>query len=234
MKKHGGIGKITPVELLNEGKNWLKMWESASGEIKTLLPATYCLFTALELHMKAYLVLRNNEYSDVEKLKNDLKHKFKIIYEKLVASGTNSLINEIGIEIKKYELEDIKLDTLKYPENGQAWSLNHGIEKGEHTLVNIFKKIDSEITSNFDQWLITTYPKQTEVSAMVQIGYKGNPEDIDLKKLSNTCSQCLPSDLIIFEDYNYYWRQERIPPRTCLLCKNLFDPNGMRPSILKS
>jgi len=231
MKKFGGMGKITPIQLLNEGKNWLKMWESASVEASTLLPATYCLFTALELYMKAYLIFKNSEYADVEKLKNKLGHRFKNIYEKIVASGGNSLTDEIGLQIKKYELEDIQLDRLKYPENGCVWSLNRGLEKGEHTLSNIFKTIDVEITNGFDQWLISTYPKQTEVSAMIQIGYEGNPEEIDLMALSNICSKCLPPNLIIFEYYDYYWKEEKIPPRICSLCNDLFDPNGMRPGI---
>ncbi|MFZ2310690.1 MAG: hypothetical protein WAW11_04040 [Patescibacteria group bacterium] len=230
MKEFGGIGKITPLQLLNEGRTWLAIWNNASKEAETLLPATYCLFTAFEFHMKAYLIFKNSEYADIEKLKG-CGHRFGTIYEKIIFSEKNSLTDEINIRIEEYELKDIKLDKLKYPENGVVWSLNCGLEKGEHALDNIFKEIDSEITSNFDQWLITTYPKQTEISVMIQSGYEGDPENIDPEILSNTCSECLPRNLVISENYNYYWKEEQIPPRICLSCKNSFNPNGMRPSL---
>ncbi len=68
MKSFGG-GKITPLQLLREGKVWLEIWENTSKKTTSLLPATYCLFTALELYLKAYLVLENSEYADVKKLK---------------------------------------------------------------------------------------------------------------------------------------------------------------------
>ena len=62
MKSYGGGGKITPLQLLNEGKSWLLIWENTPKETVSLLPATYCLFTALELYMKAYLVYKNAGY----------------------------------------------------------------------------------------------------------------------------------------------------------------------------
>jgi HEPN domain-containing protein len=228
MKSIGGNNKTTPMQLLHEGQVWLAIWENTPEEAKNLRPATYCLFTSLELYMKAYLVLRNSAYADTKKLKK-LGHNFKHIYQEIVKSKTNKLTREINTQINKYELREIALDQLKYPESGRVWLLDHGIEKKQHTLSDIFKDIENEISTNFDQWLNNTYPKQTEISVLTQIGYKGNPKKINLKRLSNTCSECLPSKIIILENYNYPWSQNLIPLKTCIRCKKWFNPNGMRP-----
>jgi hypothetical protein len=233
MKSFGDLKKTTPLALLHEGTVWLSIWENTSKEAPSLLPATYCLFTALELYMKAYLVLKNNKYADTTKLKKELRHNFGTIYEKIVALEENNLTREINTQINKYELRNINLDGLKYPQSGRVWTLDRGLEQGQHTLKEIFQKIDSEITANFDQWLKTTYPKKTEISAMVQIGYSGNPKKINLETLSNTCSECLPANIIVLESYNYPWNQELILIRICRLCKKIFDPNGTRPNIFK-
>ena len=230
MKSIGGNNVTTPVGLLEEGKVWLEIWRNIPKEVRYLCPATYCLLTALELHMKAYLVLKNNTYADIKKLKK-IGHSFKHIYQEIVASGKNKLTNEINTQIKKYELEDIALDKLKYPEDGRMWSLSRGFEKGEHTLDIIFQDIDREITTNFDKWLNTTYPKRIEISATIQMGYKGNPKKVNLKSLSNTCSECLPANIFIFENYSYPWRNDQVPFRVCKRCKKHFNPNGMRPSL---
>lgn len=230
MKSVGGIGKITPIQLLNEGKVWLDIWNKTSIEINSLLPATYCLFTALELYMKAYLVFKNSEYAETEKLKNKCGHKFKTILDEITTASKNTdLLNEINIQIEKYGLKNIALDKLKYPENGRAWILDHGLEKKEHTLHNIFKDINLEITKGSEQWIIETYPKKTKLSGMTFLGYNGKIEEINLEDLSNICSNCLPDKITIFEEYDYPWNKELIPNRTCKLCNRIFDPKGMRP-----
>lgn len=233
MKKVEEIGtkKVTPRDLLIYGKTWLNMWENNPTKTQDLFTALYCLFSALEFYLKAYLVLKSSSYANIGELKK-IGHNFNKVYEKLVASGTNDLIKVIGKEIKKYNLEDLKLDTLKYPENGQMWHIDRELSKGIHTLGNIFKKIEQEILDTSDEWLITTYPKKTRLSAVTQIEYEGNPEDIDLKELSNLCSKCLPPHVRIFEDYSYPWSDEQIPYRDCVICKELFDPKGMRPGLI--
>jgi len=229
MKPINNLNTTTPLDLLNVGKTWLSIWESKKDE--NLFIAIYCLFTAFEFYLKAYLVFKNNVYKDTRKLKLDIGHNFGNLFEKIIISKKNKFTDEIKTQINKYELRTINMDRLKYPEDGKMWSLERGFEKGEHTLENIFKTIDNEITINSDQWLIRTYPKKTEVSAITYIGYKGKLKEIDLGKLSNTCSDCLPPKITVFEEYNYPWHKELIPPRTCMLCKNLFDPKGMRPAI---
>ncbi len=230
MKLVNSFKKTNPSQLLREGKTWLSVWENTKDKSESFLPIIYCLFTALEFYMKAYLVLKDSEYSDTSKLK-DLGHNFGNIYDKIIASERNNLTKEINSQINKYELRNIALDRLKYPDVGGMWLLSRGLEKKEHTLVNIFQEIDKEITSNFDDWLIATYPKETQIGAMTQIGYEGNLEEIDLKTFSNTCSECLPANIIIFEDYNYPWGDELISDRNCVSCEKLFNPKGMRPSI---
>lgn len=232
MKSHGGIGKITPLQLLNEGKSWYSIWENTPLETVSLLPATYCLFTALELHMKAYLVFKNSNYTDIEKLKK-LQHNFSHIFQEIASTGHSSLTTEINTQIKRYELQDMSLDKLKYPESGRIWLFHRGLEKKNHYLTSILKSIDNEITTNHNQWLINTYPKTIRLGVMLQIDYKGNPDDVDLLKLSNICSECLPKEMFLHAGYNYPWEKELIPMRTCAVCQNWFDPNGVRPSMFK-
>jgi len=231
MKPINNLNTTTPLDLLNVGKTWLSIWESKKDE--NLFIAIYCLFTAFEFYLKAYLVFKNNVYKDTRKLKLDIGHNFGNLFEKIIVSEKNKFTDEIKTQINKYELRTINMDRLKYPEDGKMWSLERGFEKGEHTLENIFKTIDNEITVNSDKWLNDTYPKQIELSATIQIGFEGKPEEIDLKSLSNLCSKCFPANIILFENYNYPWRKDTIPPRICAKCSNLFDPNGMRPSIFE-
>lgn len=231
MKSGGGNTKITPLQLLHEGKMWLEIWENIPVKDKNLRPAIYCLFTALEFYMKAYLLLKNSKYANTEKLKK-IGHGFKRIYEEIVVMGKNKLTNKINTQIKKYELEDIALDKLKYPEIGRVWILDHGIEEKKHTLGDVFQCIDNEVSKNFDQWLIDTYPKKTHTVVFFHINYKGNSKNVDLEALSNTCSECLPPNLIISEEYDYPWQEQMIyPQRNCASCNNLFDPNGLRESF---
>ena len=230
MKPINNLETTTPLQLLEVGKTWLSMWESKKDE--NIFIAIYCLFTAFEFYLKAYLVFKNNIYADTKKLKS-IGHNFGTLFEKIVILEKNKVTEEIKKQIDKYELRTINMDRLKYPEDGQMWSIERGFEKGEHTIENIFKTIDSEITANADKWLSNTYPKKTRVSVITYLGYKGKIKEIDLKKLAHTCTNCLPPKITISEDYDYHWRDELIPLRTCILCKSLFSPKGLRPSIFK-
>lgn len=223
-----GVGDTNPPSLLREGKNWLRLWEYASKDINSLLQATYCLFSALELYLKAYVVLKDNSYADINNLRK-LGHSFQKIYE-AISKVDVKLATQLNIQLKKYGLvnKNFKLDALKYPESGKLWSLDHGLDKGRHTLGPFLKKIEDEITKNSNNWFATTYPKKSRVSALLAVGYKGNPKKINLRKLSNTCSACLPFGVTVIENYNFPWRDDRIPWKTCLQCKNWFDPNGVR------
>jgi len=226
MDSYGGIKNTDPFSLLREGKNWLKLWGYANKDVSSLLQATYCLFSALELYLKAYIVLKDNSYANINKLRG-LDHNFQKLYESIRKVDTKLAI-QLNTQLKKYELRNFKLDALKYPENGKVWSLNHGLDKGGHTLDSLLKKIDTDITKNADNWFENKYPKKPKVSALVAVDYKDDPSKINLKKLSNTCSTCLPSGITILESYGFPWGDDRVPQRVCLKCKNWFDPNGMR------
>jgi hypothetical protein len=226
MKAVNNLTTTNPKQLLNEGKVWLSIWELKRAE--NLFVACYCLFSALEFYLKAYLVLRNNVYKDTEKLKFDIGHDFGKLFEKIAMTGKDKFTKEINAQINKYELRTISLDRLKYPEDRKMWLIERGFEKGEHTLGNILSTIDREVTENFDKWLNDAYPKQIELSAMTQIGFEGKLEETDLSALSGICSKCFPANIILFEKYNFPWDKDIVPPKICTKCGQLFNPNGMR------
>lgn len=226
MKAVNNLTTTNPSQLLEEGKTWLSMWELKKDE--NLFIASYCLFTALEFYLKAYLVLKDNTYRDTKKLRDDIGHKFGKLFDKIAALGKNKFTQKINTQINKYELRTISLDRLKYPEDRKMWLIERGFEKGEHTLGDILSAIDREVEENLDKWLNDTYPKHTEYSAMTLIGFKGKIEELGLKALSDLCSKCFPSHIILFEKYNFPWDKDVIPPRTCTKCARLFNPNGMR------
>ena len=232
MKPINDLNTTTPLDLLNEGKTWLSIWELKKNE--NLFIAIYCLFTAFEFYLKAHLVFKNSEYKNTEKLKI-LGHNFNTLFEKITAikndKENNKFTKEIKQQIDKYELWTIEIDRLKYPEDRRMWTIEQGFEKREHTLVDILRKIDEEITSNKDKWLNDTYPKKVELSAMIQTGFEGNPEEIDLQSLSNICSKCFPVNIILFEKYNFPWDKDKIPYKNCIKCKDFFDPNLMRQNM---
>lgn len=230
MKAVNNLKTTNPQQLLEEGKVWLSIWELKKAE--NLFVAGYCLFTALEFYLKAYLVLKNNAYKDTEKLKLDIGHSFEKLFEKIVILGKNKFTEEINDQINKYELRIISIDRLKYPEDRKMWLIERGFEKGEHTLENIFNTIEKEITANFDKWLNKSYPKQIERTVMTQIDFKGDPEKIDFDLLSGICSKCFPDDITLSEHYNFPWDKDPIPPRICTKCSELFNPKGMRRRVL--
>lgn len=225
MKPVNNLNKTTPLQLLREGKTWLSIWESKRDE--NLFIALYCLLTALEFYLKAYLVFKDSAYKDTQKLKG-LGHNFNTIFEKIIAVKSNKFTNEIKSQLSKYDLWAIEIDRLKYPEDRRMWMTERGLEKGDHTMGDIFKTIDDEITANIDTWLNKVYPKKIELGAMTQIDYEGDLEKADLKSLSDLCSNCLPLHIILFEHYNYPWDDELLPPRICVQCNNLFDPKEVR------
>ena len=225
MKPINNLKATNPLQLLNEGRDWLSIYESKKDN--NIFIAIYCLFTAFEFYLKAYLVLKDSTYKDTDKLKS-IRHNFGDLFEKIVILEKNKFTNEINFQIDKYSLRNISLDRLKYPEDAKMWSVERGLEKGEHTLKNIFKDIDIEITAKSDIWLNSTYPKSIQIIATIQIGFEGNPEQIDLKSLSNVCSNCLPYSIIISENYNFPWGDETIPSRICERCDDLFNPTSMR------
>ena len=225
----GGDRKTSPMQLLRQGRVWLGLYDYAvkDRDVIAALPAIYCLFSALELYLKAYIVLIDTDYADTTKLRK-LEHNFSKLYEQIQRLAPPKLAVLIKKQLHHYKLMGLKLDTLKYPENQNIWSIDHGLVEGKQTLKVIFDTIEAEIAEQEDAWINTVYPREIHIGFMFQTDFQGDPLTLskdEKHKLANTCSNCLPQGVIVTQEYNFPWQREPQPPKTCLICGEWFIPD---------
>lgn len=139
-------GKTTPLSLLHEGQSWLSLYDYAvqDRDVVNLMPGLYCLFSSLEMHLKTYIVLKNSDYSEPNNLKK-LGHNFSVLYERIADLAPIELKQLIKKELDRYKLMELDINKLKYPEVRRMWSVEHGLEKGEHSLDELFVIIDQQV-----------------------------------------------------------------------------------------
>jgi hypothetical protein len=148
-----GLQSTPPIQLLHQGEIWLDLWEHAKQSEYSLLPAVYCLFSALELYLKAYIVLKENSFSDTNRLRDTLGHNFNSLYAEFKKHAAAKFSAQLKTQLLKYKMLDFAIDTLKYPESGRIWSIDYGLDKGDHTFGPIIEAISATVTEEPDTWI---------------------------------------------------------------------------------
>lgn len=226
------LNAASPIELLRQGETWLELWKHSKDRDQALLPAIYCLLSALELYLKAYVVLKDNSFSDTDKLRKELGHNFNSLFAQINRLADSKFAQHVKTQCEKYKLFDnLRMDTLKYPESGRMWSMNNDLVAGNHSLGPIFEKIQSEVNDGQEVWLQKRWPKHIQKGLVFQIDYEGEPTKItstEEQTLLNSCPKCLPIGVIVNEHYSFPWHVKSIPARACGICHNWFMPDGSR------
>lgn len=218
---------ITPHMLVRHGKVWLGLYEHAikDGDAAAIFPGIYCLFSAAEMYLKAYIVLKISDYSNPEKLQT-LGHNFNIMYEKLKPVASDSFARNVKNNLKRYHLFDLDINNLKYTEMSQFWSIDYGLEKGQHTFADIFKTIENEVDSGMDDWLKAVFPRETQIVVALQEDTKvKDVSQAQAKKWLALCPACRPKGVLIRLHISYPWALEYQPPRSCTKCQSMYQPD---------
>ena len=232
LKLNDGPSDVSPVQLLREGDAWLELWDHARARHSTPFPAFYCLFTALEFYLKAYIVRKDKSYASTDRLKS-LGHNFNEMYRVFKdLSDDGNFSDQLLNELKKYHLLGLKLDVLKYPQIRAMWMVDRDLSKGIHSLSYLFDNIRQTVLQDPTEWLLEKYPKKLKTTLVFQIDYPGDIKalsDDEIKTLMSLCTKCLPVGVIVSEGYNFPWSEDLLPVRKCPECKNAFLPmSGIR------
>lgn len=196
-----GDSVITPSILVREGKTWLELHDYATKKRGAIMPGVYCLFSALELHLKAYIVLKDTSYANPDKLRR-LGHFFNRMYE---AFPEGELKQRLKIELDRYSLCSLNIADLKYPQVRRAWHLDNGLLKGEHTLGSILTDIQGEIDSGMESWYEIVYPKEVLTSVALQGKWEEHPTKGQIEEWLLLCPGCRPDNILLSRQLNWPW-----------------------------
>ena len=142
---------VTPVVILQMAKDWLKIYDSATGQ--RTIARFYCLFFTLELYLKAYLCLKNNKFCTDKKIR-ELSHNFKEIFKELSKSNIDKcFLKKIEECLTSLNLFNINYASLRFPLVGRMIEINSELYFGNNPFKSIFDCIDKEIGIwDYDEW----------------------------------------------------------------------------------
>ena len=138
--------RTTPPLLWKRGKAWVDLYvqsiSSTNADLK--IAAIACLMFGLELYLKSYIALRDNEYMEDDKLRG-LGHEFKSLLNEYKKYAPRDQASNLEDMLKKYNLFDINIIELRYPMADCCWGFNEELYKGQHGFNDIFHYIDAQI-----------------------------------------------------------------------------------------
>ena len=109
--------KYAPIQLQKRAQAWINIYNfnisSKNNEIKA--NAIVCFFFGFEFYLKALLVVLNKDFQDGERLKK-IGHNFEKIYYEIKKCATIDLIKETEKVIKNFNLFDVNVVDLRYPQ----------------------------------------------------------------------------------------------------------------------
>lgn len=145
----------TPVLLGNAAKGWFALYKKAlqDHEPAEEIAGIYCLFFALELHLKAYLSLKNKTFAKEEKL-TKLSHNLNSIYGEVSKVAPPDFIQKLKRLLKKYNLFVEDFTDLRYPVAGRHTTFHPDLfDDARHGFDEMFDFINKEIRGwNFEKW----------------------------------------------------------------------------------
>lgn len=211
------------MSLLRQGQAWLDIYNYTVKErdIAKLEPGIYCLFSALEMYIKGYIVLKNSDYSDLDKLKK-LGHKFSVMYERLAEVAPSEFKQQVKTQLDHYKLMTLDINRLKYPEVRGMWSVDNGLEKGVHTFGAIFAFIEKEIIEGMESWMNTAYPKTSHIGVLLH----GREQAISYEQAKGwlaLCPSCRPEHVSVSLQVSWPWCLEDEPYQSCSKCKKYYQ-----------
>jgi hypothetical protein len=220
--------KVDPHALVRTGQAWLDMYEHVvlGQDTYKLLPGIYCLFTGLEMYLKAYIVLKDVSYADPVKLKS-LGHKFDRMYEQITKIADHKLKLKIKKDLDHYKLRELDITDLKYPKSQRFWHIDTGLEKGNHIFGELFKSIEDEIIVGKDDWMGKVYPKTTHITVMLSSTPR-QASQLQAQKWLAMCPRCRPSYVssVVLQTSYPYDDQFQLP-RECTKCGTVYDSTDL-------
>jgi len=223
--------KILPMSLITEGKGWLRMYEQGvvSKDNSQLIPAFYCLLTAFEFYLKAYICFKDMSFTHPDILKK-LRHNFSKMSIEISRLAPLDIKSEVNNIIETYNLTKVDINNLKYPKEQRILIVGNEIKSGKHTMINLLEKMEAEVKGRYDEFLESVYPRETTVSALISIEYDGDDiNDLNLKYLVSLCHTCRPKGVMVYKSTNYPWNQDDHQLQVCIECKAPYDARSMLP-----
>ena len=218
--------KTTPLSLMHEGRAWHSLYNYAIQDRDTvkLMPGIYSLFSALEMYLKAYIVLKNSDYSEPNNLKK-LGHNFNLMRERMIELAPAELREQIKKELDRYKLTSLDINKLKYPEIRRFWHVDYGLEKGEHTLGQIFATIEHEVEAGMDDWMASVYPKTSHIGILLHGESRSSVTREQAEEWLALCPPCRPEDVSVSLQLSYPWCLEDQPYQFCTKCNAPYRPD---------
>lgn len=147
--------EFSATSLRRSAQGWLKVYRSIDNlncpEIWA--PQFICFCYALELYLKSFIVLLNNDkYGNSQELKK-INHNFIRMLRIIEDLAPKQFSKKLGSLIKKYFLDKQGFDfsRLRYPKNNGVMKIFPEIMMGNHGFDELFIFIDKEIDQNLKQ-----------------------------------------------------------------------------------
>jgi hypothetical protein len=224
--------KITPYHLIKEGEVWSDLYQYAvsDGDATKMATGLYCLLSSVEMYLKAYIVLKDTSFSDPDRLRNSLSHSFKRMYDEISRLGPKGFSDSVKKVLNRYNLMDVNIANVKYPEDRRMIGIDYGLDKGNHEFEEIFKHIKSEVLDSKEKWMEDAYPKESSIVASLTTECEYKREDITralLEKWLAMCPACRPAGVILHLRTSYPWGQELMRILTCSECGKVYTSDTM-------
>lgn len=150
--------KTSPQLLLDYAKGYIELYElvySNSPKISNNAKhsAAICFFFGLEFYLKAYLCSLDSKFYDNNEL-SKLGHNFNKIFCALTRSAELKDLTEIKKVIKLYNLFEVDVVELRYPEAGTQLLWPRDFYEGKHECDVFFRELDAKIRANYLKQLI--------------------------------------------------------------------------------
>lgn len=219
--------KIWPRSLLREGRAWLSLYEYSvkDHDIAKLTPGIYSLFSAFEMYLKAFIVLKNSDYAEPGKLKK-IGHNFNVMYGRVKELAPKQLCLDINNQLEKYKLKTLDINKLKYPQMRRFWHVDYGLDRGEHTLHKIFDSIESMIENEMDAWIKQNYPKKSHIQVLLHDETERSVSSQQAEKWLSLCHKCRPEYVSVAKRLNWPWCLEEQSYEFCTHCSMPYKPDS--------